>query len=136
MAVGLAASIAQYGETVVITTASAAALSIGIGLQNLPEGAAVALPLRREGVSRGKAFSLGVLSAVVEPIGAVVAVLLSGEDCRDYALDAGFCRRGDAFRGRDVLIRKITLETLQHWDDRVLSGFLVMLVLDVALVKI
>lgn len=52
-------------------------LALGIGLQNFPEGAAVSLPLRREGMSRGKAFFWGQLSAVVEPIAAVLGALLA-----------------------------------------------------------
>lgn len=53
---------------------SAIALSIGVGIQDLPEGMAVALPLRREGLSRGKSFFYGQLSGIVEPIGALIAV--------------------------------------------------------------
>lgn len=55
---------------------SAIALTIGIGLQNFPEGAAVSMPLRRTGMSRGKSFFIGQLSAVVEPIFAVIGALL------------------------------------------------------------
>ena len=54
----------------------AAALSLGIALQNLPEGAVVSLPLRAEGVPRARAFLYGVLSGVVEPVGALAALLL------------------------------------------------------------
>ena len=50
-------------------------LSIGIAIQNFPEGAVLSLPLRSSGVSRGKAFGYGVLSGVVEPIAAVVTIL-------------------------------------------------------------
>lgn len=52
-------------------------LALGIGLQNFPEGAAVSLPLRREGMSRGKAFFLGQLSGIVEPIAGVLGALLA-----------------------------------------------------------
>lgn len=54
----------------------ATALAIGIGLQNLPEGLAVALPLRRDGMSRGKALWYGQLSAIVEPVAAVLGAVL------------------------------------------------------------
>ena len=57
------------------TLAGAIALAIGIGIQNFPEGFAVSVPLRREGVSRGKSFFYGQLSAVVEPIAGVVGVI-------------------------------------------------------------
>ncbi len=64
------------GETNV-TMAGAVALSIGIGIQNIPEGAIISLPLRSEGMHKGKAFGYGVLSGIVEPIGAVLAILLA-----------------------------------------------------------
>lgn len=58
------------------TLASAITLAIGIGLQNFPEGSAVSLPLRRDGMSRGKAFFIGQLSGMVEPIAAVIGAIL------------------------------------------------------------
>ncbi len=58
------------------TLASAITLAIGIGLQNFPEGSAVSLPLRRDGMSRKKAFFLGQLSGIVEPIAAVIGAIL------------------------------------------------------------
>lgn len=64
------------GETNV-TMAGAVALSIGIAIQNIPEGAIISLPLRSEGMHKWKAFGYGVLSGVVEPIGAVLAILLA-----------------------------------------------------------
>ena len=64
MAVGLAFALAAEGEGM----AGAAALALGIGIQNLPEGAAISLPLRQEGSSRGRAFLLGTLSGSVEPL--------------------------------------------------------------------
>ena len=60
-----------------ITAASALALSIGIAIQNFPEGAIISMPLKDEGESKGKAFAGGVLSGVVEPIGAVLTILIS-----------------------------------------------------------
>ena len=58
------------------TLATAITLAIGIGLQNFPEGSAVSLPLRREGLSRKKAFFLGQLSGIVEPFAAVLGAVL------------------------------------------------------------
>ena len=58
-----------------ITAAGALALSLGIAIQNFPEGAIISMPLRAEGVSKGKAFRDGVLSGIVEPIGAVLTIL-------------------------------------------------------------
>ena len=58
-----------------ITTAGSLALSLGIAIQNFPEGAIFSLPLRAEGEGKGRAFLGGVLSGVVEPIGAVLTIL-------------------------------------------------------------
>ena len=58
-----------------ITMTGALALAIGIAIQNFPEGAIISMPLRAEGVSKTKSFVLGVLSGIVEPIGAVVTIL-------------------------------------------------------------
>lgn len=58
-----------------ITAASALALSLGIAIQNFPEGAIISMPLRAEGMKKGHAFWGGVLSGIVEPIGAVLTIL-------------------------------------------------------------
>ena len=58
-----------------ITAAGAMALSLGIAIQNFPEGAIISMPLRAEGEQKGKAFVGGVLSGVVEPIGAVLTIM-------------------------------------------------------------
>ena len=60
-----------------ISAAAALALALGIALQNLPEGAIISMPLKSNGMSRGRAFGYGVLSGVIEPIGAVVTILLA-----------------------------------------------------------
>ncbi len=60
-----------------ISAAGALALSLGIALQNLPEGAIISMPLKSGGMNRGRAFAYGVLSGVIEPIGAVVTILLA-----------------------------------------------------------
>ena len=61
-----------------VTMAGAVALSLGIALQNFPEGAIISLPLRSEGNSRKKSFFLGVLSGIIEPVGAIIAIVLAG----------------------------------------------------------
>lgn len=58
-----------------ITAAGALALSLGIAIQNFPEGAIISMPLHAEGMGKGRAFADGVLSGIVEPIGAVLTVL-------------------------------------------------------------
>ena len=74
MAVGVVYAGFLSGNTQ-ITAASALALSLGIAIQNFPEGAIISMPLRAEGESKSKAFLGGVLSGVVEPIGAVLTLL-------------------------------------------------------------
>lgn len=76
MAVGVMYAGFLAGSTQ-ITAASALALSIGIAIQNFPEGAIISMPLRAEGENKGKAFLGGVLSGIVEPIGAILTILLS-----------------------------------------------------------
>ena len=74
MAVGVVYAGFLSGNTQ-ITAASALALSLGIAIQNFPEGAIISMPLRAEGECKGRAFLGGVLSGVVEPIGAVLTIV-------------------------------------------------------------
>ena len=74
MAVGVVYAGFLSGNTQ-ITAASALALSLGIAIQNFPEGAIISMPLRAEGESKGRAFLGGVLSGVVEPIGAMLTIV-------------------------------------------------------------
>ena len=69
MVVGLAAALALHGDADAVS--GALALSLGIGLQNIPEGAAVSLPLTQSGRTRGQSFAAGAASGLVEPLGAV-----------------------------------------------------------------
>ena len=77
MAVGVvyAGFLAGEGQ---ITMAAALALSLGIAIQNFPEGAIISMPLRSEGMGKAKAFAGGVLSGVVEPVGALLTILAAG----------------------------------------------------------
>lgn len=77
MAVGVVLAGMLSGGSV-ITAAGAFALAIGIAIQNFPEGAIISMPLVGSGLSRGKAFRYGFLSGVVEPVGAVLTILLTG----------------------------------------------------------
>ena len=72
MAVGLAFAMAARGGA---SLASAAAMALGIGIQNIPEGAAIALPLRRDGYSARRSFALGAMSGAVEPVFGLLAAL-------------------------------------------------------------
>ena len=60
-----------------VTMAGAITLTIGIAIQNFPEGAIISLPLRSEGNSKGKSFLFGALSGIVEPLGAILAIVLA-----------------------------------------------------------
>ena len=77
MAVGVVAAGWLTGNET-ISAASALALSLGIALQNLPEGAIISMPLKSNGMKKRKAFGYGVLSGIVEPLGAVLTILLAG----------------------------------------------------------
>ena len=77
MAVGVVFAGWLYG-TSNITMASALALSIGIAIQNFPEGAIVSMPLRAEGMKKSKTFVLGTLSGAVEPVAGLITVLAAG----------------------------------------------------------
>ncbi|MFQ5608273.1 MAG: ZIP family metal transporter [Candidatus Zixiibacteriota bacterium] len=116
------------------TLPAAIALSIGIGLQNFPEGTAVAMPLRREGMSRWRAFNYGQLSAIVEPIAAVfgAGLVLIAEPILPYAL--AFAAGAMIFVVVEELIPESQLGG--HADAGaigVIIGFAVMMALDVAL---
>lgn len=76
MAVGIVlAGFLSQSSTVSLT--GALALSVGIAIQNFPEGAIISMPLKAEGKSKNKAFFYGVLSGLVEPIGAIITILLA-----------------------------------------------------------
>ena len=116
------------------TIGGAVALAIGIGLQNFPEGFAVAMPLRRQGVSRKKSFWYGQLSAVVEPIAGVLGAwaVLSFEPILPYAL--AFAAGAMIF----VVIEEVVPEAQQdkYTDIATMGfviGFIVMMSMDVAL---
>ena len=76
MAVGVVLAGAANGVDG-ISAASALAVSLGIAIQNIPEGAIISMPMRAAGNSRWRSFLIGALSGAVEPVGAVVVILLS-----------------------------------------------------------
>lgn len=114
--------------------AGAVALAIGIGIQNFPEGAAVSIPLRREGFSRLKAFNYGQLSGIVEPVAGVIGayLVLSVTPILPYALS--FAAGAMIF----VVVEELIPES-QTGNETDLStigamlGFATMMLLDVAL---
>ena len=76
MAVGVTFAGALLGNAG-ITISGAIALAVGIAIQNFPEGAIISMPLKNEGLSRKKAFIYGMLSGIVEPIGAILTIILT-----------------------------------------------------------
>ena len=116
------------------TIAGAIALAIGIGIQNFPEGLAVSMPLRREGVPLFKSFWVGQLSAVVEPVAGVLgaAAVLVARPILPYAL--AFAAGAMIFVVAEDLIPEAEGSGNTHQATfGVMVGFVVMMVLDVAL---
>ena len=116
------------------TIGGAIALAIGIGIQNFPEGFAVAMPLRRVGISRRKSFFYGQLSAIVEPVAGVIGAVavIYMQPILPFAL--AFAAGAMIF----VVVEEVIPETQRdkYTDVAVLGfigGFLVMMILDVAL---
>ncbi|QED38581.1 ZIP family metal transporter [Antarcticibacterium arcticum] len=112
----------------------AVALAIGIGLQNFPEGFAVAMPLRRQGLSKWKSFNFGQLSAAVEPVAAVLGAwaVLTFEPILPYALS--FAAGAMIF----VVVEEVIPESQQERFTDIatmgfIGGFIIMMTLDVGL---
>lgn len=134
---GLAVGVLFGGVAAGIPEASiggAVALAIGIGIQNFPEGIAVSMPLRRQGVSKFKSFWYGQLSAIVEPVAAVLGAVAVTffTPILPYAL--AFAAGAMIF----VVVEEVIPETqLDKYTDQAtlgfIGGFIVMMTLDVAL---
>jgi len=114
--------------------APAVALAIGIGIQNFPEGVAVSLPLRRDGMKTGKSFWYGQLSGAVEPVSAVIgaAAVILVQPVLPYAL--AFAAGAMIY----VVVEELIPESQMHGNTDIATlgtmiGFSVMMVLDVAL---
>lgn len=136
LAIGVVFGAAVSGLNVATgaTVVGAITLAIGIGIQNFPEGVAVAMPLRREGVSRRLSFWYGQLSAIVEPISAVIgaAAVLAVRPLLPYAL--AFAAGAMIY----VVVEELIPESQQHGNTDIATlgtmlGFSVMMILDVAL---
>jgi ZIP family zinc transporter len=133
LAVGVAFGAAASGDGTA-TLGAAIALAVGIGLQNFPEGAAVSVPLRREGLSRTKSFWYGQLSGAVEPIAGVIgaAAVIFMQPLLPYALS--FAAGAMIYVVAEELIPES--QSMKHSDVAtigVMGGFALMMTLDVAL---
>jgi len=134
MAVGLAFAVAVQEGGDISASAEAYALALGIGIQNFPEGAAVALPLRREGMSRFKAFMTGSMSGLVELVFGVGIAAFAGKATIYMPWLLSFAAGCMIY----VAVKELIPEAQQ--DEKkmsgtlgILVGFLIMMILDVAL---
>jgi len=133
MAVGLSFALAAQ-QTDNAGFAAAMALAAGIGIQNFPEGAAISLPLRKEGFSSAKAFLYGSLSGVVEPIFGIITVLIAAFIQPFMPWLLSFAAGAMIFVVVEELIPQANLgEHSNIGTAGVLLGFVVMMILDVAL---
>lgn len=134
MAVGVAFALAYMNGGHPADYAAAFALALGIGIQNFPEGAAISLPLRKEGLKAGKAFLYGSASGVVEPVFGVLTVLLAGflQPILPWLL--AFAAGAMIYVVVEELIPEAHLDGHSHIGTMgVMAGFVVMMILDVAL---
>lgn len=132
MSVGLAFALAaKSGDSVML--ASAWALAIGMGIQNFPEGAAIAMPLRQAGMGRFKAFVCGMLSGLVEPVFGLITVLIAGSVQILLPWLLAFAAGAMLYVVAEELIPEAHLENSHMGTIGVMLGFLIMMTLDVAL---
>ena len=110
------------------------ALAIGIGLQNFPEGAAISLPLKQEGMSTGRSFLYGALSGLVEPIFGILVVLFAGSIAPVMPWLLSFAAGTMMYVVTEELIPEAHLgEHSNIGTMSVMFGFVVMMILDIAL---
>ena len=133
MAVGVtfAGALAQNAG---ITMAGAFALAVGIAIQNFPEGAIISMPLKSEGVSKPKAFLYGALSGIVEPIGAIITILLTNAVVPILPYLLSFAAGAMIY----VVVEELIPESQAGEHSNIVTigvaiGFTIMMILDVAL---
>ena len=134
MSVGLLFAVASQQGGDPAAVGMAIALALGIGIQNIPEGAAVALPLRQEGMSALKAFALGSLSGLAEPVFGILVVLIADSIAPYMPWMLSFAAGAMMYVVVEELIPEAHLGKYSNLGTAsVLIGFLIMMVLDVAL---
>lgn len=131
LVVGLAFGSLVYGNT---TLMSAFMLALGIGIQNFPEGSSISLPLRRSGLSRKRAFFLGQLSGIVEPIAGVLGAILVLKIEAVLPIALSFAAGAMIY----VVVEEIIPESQTNKRKDLMAfftliGFIIMMVLDVGL---
>ncbi|SHK31886.1 zinc transporter, ZIP family [Hathewaya proteolytica DSM 3090] len=133
MAVGVTFAGALMGN-MGITMTGAFALAIGIAIQNFPEGAIISMPLKSEGMTRLKAFSYGAMSGIVEPIGAIITILLTNLVVPILPYFLSFAAGAMIYVVVEELIPEAQVgEHSNLGTIGVAIGFVIMMVLDVAL---
>ncbi|MGN1166893.1 MAG: ZIP family metal transporter [Lachnospiraceae bacterium] len=133
MAVGVTLAGAIMGNAG-ITMAGAFVLSLGIAIQNFPEGAIISMPLRSEGMSKQRAFMSGMLSGIVEPIGAIITILLAEMATKVLPYLLAFAAGAMIY----VVVEELIPESQNGEHSNIGTvgaafGFVLMMVLDVAL---
>lgn len=132
MAVGLSFALAAQHQGSGLS--AALALAIGMGLQNFPEGAAVSLPMRQEGISTARSFLYGMLSGLVEPIFGVLVVLAAGSIAPFMPWLLSFAAGTMMYVVTEELIPEAHLgEHSNAGTISVMVGFVIMMILDIAL---
>lgn len=117
-----------------ITAMGAMALAIGIAIQNFPEGAIISMPLRSEGFSKKKAFGYGMLSGIVEPLGAAATIALAGLILPVLPYLLSFAAGTMMYVVVEELVPEMAEGEHSNWGTLAFSlGFTLMLILDVAL---
>lgn len=121
-------------ENAMISAAGAFALSVGIAIQNFPEGVIISMPLRSEGLSRNRAFLYGAASGIVEPIAALITILLTGIITPALPYLLAFAAGAMIY----VVVEELIPESQAGEHSNigtigVAAGFVLMMILDVAL---
>jgi ZIP family zinc transporter len=136
LAVGVAFGAASEAANPTAAVLAAISVSLGIGIQNFPEGAAVSIPLRQEGLSRTRSFLYGQASGLVEPIAAVIGSLFLSSFVPLLTYSLYFSAGGIIY----VLFVELFTEAQATTDSKhhygvfgAMSGFIIMMILDVAL---
>ena len=133
MAVGVVLAGWMAGNDTITATATMA-LSIGIAIQNFPEGAIISMPLQPEGVGKGRAFLYGVLSGIVEPLAAVLTMLAAGLILPALPYLLGFAAGAMIYVVVEQLIPEASAGEHSNLGTMFFAaGFTIMLALDVAL---
>lgn len=133
MAVGVVFA-GAFADNATISIAGAYALAVGIAIQNFPEGAVISMPLVGNGFSKRKAFSYGFLSGVVEPVGAILTILLTAHIIPVLPYVLAFAAGAMIY----VVVDELIPDAQSHKHSNVGTiglalGFVIMMVLDVAL---